>query len=146
MNRTNEHLHQTLAQTNQNNCFRHWLSNRTMYRARTGYRLAKRRANRAVAARQLLRRLGSQPHQNLMGRAAGTCHNYSDWLHLGPSLTDSGSPKLALCTTGTRWTCWIRRKEITKIHAFRPCETCLLIGVRSHFSCNRKRSAEIGCG
>ena len=59
---------------------------------------------------------------------------------------DSGSPKLALCTTGTRWKCWIRRKEITNIHAFRPCETCPLIGVRNHFSCNHKRSAEIGCG
>ena len=55
MNRTNEHLHQTLAQAKQNNCFRHWLSNRTMYRGKTGYRLANRRANRAAAARQLLR-------------------------------------------------------------------------------------------
>ena len=55
MNRTNEHLHHTVAQAKQNNCFRHWLSNRTMYRGKTGYRLAKRREHRARAAAALHR-------------------------------------------------------------------------------------------
>ena len=59
---------------------------------------------------------------------------------------DSGSPKLALCTTGTTWEMLDPTQKNTKIHASRACERCPLIGAGNHFSCNHKRLAEIGCG